>query len=387
MGEDIIFKLEDIDIKPESADFISNENTATADNSEPGSPEEANQANQAAEPSVEISETTNTADTVQPGLESQDEQNSNENDAGGEDTSQEDAPSSDDSSQNSTLYALAQYLKEEGVLFIEEDLKDVNSLEDLKDLIKNSNEKAGYANLNETQRRYQDALKNGVPKSEFEKIENEIQTYSNIKEEDVENNPQLRYEILAIDMINDGIEQEKALKLAKLALNDESNIQDAKQALDNIREAKKQKFQSLVEESKKTKDVSINQVKDELFKKEQLFDQKVNDLTKNKLFDLITTEVDRDEEGRGLNELQKWQRDNPVESSIMLNYLYMMTNKGKDLNLIRKSGETKAAKDLEKRLRSTLSFNKDGSLNLPDEMVKGNKQRNNNNNDNILINI
>jgi hypothetical protein len=382
MGQDIIFNLEDMDIKEENLDFISE---TPAQEGAPVTTEEAVETPQGTLLDAEGNEQQQSDAADAASAEEREEQ-----DASGEQASQEDTPSSDDSSQNSTLNALAQYLREEGVLFVEEELKDINSLEDLKELIKNSNEKAGYANLNETQRRYQEALKSGIPKSEFEKIENEIQTYANIKEEDVVNNPQLRYEILAIDMINQGVEKEKAMRLAKLSLNDENNVTDAKKALQDILESKKTKFQTLAEEAKKGKELSVNDVKKSVFEKEKLFDTKLNDITKNKLFDMITTEVDRDEEGRGLNELQKWQKDNPVESSIMLNYLFMMTNKGKDLSLIRKSGESKASKDLEQRLRSTLQFDENGSLIIPDSMVgkggSGNNQKQNNNNK-LSINI
>jgi hypothetical protein len=383
MAEELMFNLEDINISEESLDFISEEHVAEQGS---GSPEPAenneNAEGTSTDENLTLSDTTddNNNNTVE----------SETGDEGTENTSQEDTPSSDNnSSHDSTLNALAQYLKEEGVLFIEEELKDVKSLADLKDLIKNSNEKARYANLNESQRRYQEALENGVPKSEFEEVEKEIQTFANIKEQDIVENTNLRYEIIAIDLINQGIEQNKAMKLAKLSLADDTNVQDAKEALNNIIEAKKTKFNTLVENNKKTHELKIDEVKKNVFSKEELLNTKLNDMTKNKLFDQITTKVDSDEEGRPLNELQKWQRDNPVESSIMLNYLYMMTNKGKDFNLIKQSAGSTAAKDLERKLRN-MSFDKDGSLIIPDQMVRGGNRTNNtedNNNDNLTINI
>lgn len=373
--DDLMFNLEDMNIKEESLSFISED-----DNIQPAA-------------SAQTEEKKETQDEINPegtteNNKVEDEKLKEETDA--KETSQEDAPSSDDnSSQNSTLYALAQYLKEEGVLFHDDELKDIKGLEDLKDLIKNSNERARYANLNESQKRYQEALENGVPKSEFEKVEKEIQTFTNIKEEDIIQNQNLRYEIMAIDFMNQGLEQNKAMKLAKLSLADETNVQDAKEALNNILENKKTKFNSLLETSKKGHDLKVEDVKKHVFSKEQLLDQKLNDMTKNKLFDMITTKVDSDEEGRPLNELQKWQRDNPVESSVMLNYLFMMTDRGKNLSLINKTATSTATKELERKLQS-MSFGSDGSLIIPDDMVRGGNtsdNKNNNNKNNYTINI
>lgn len=359
--EDLMFNLDDMNISEESLDFLSENKPPSREEQKT----EESKENNAEEPSIEIKE--GSGDEEKDNVDNEKQ----EGDQDDKETSQEDAPSSDDnSSHQSTLYALAQYLKEEGVLFIEDELKEVQNLDDLKELIKNSNERARYANLNESQRRYQEALENGVPVNEFEQLEKQIQTFTNIKEEDVANNPNLRYEIMAIDFMNQGIEQNRAMKLAKLSLSDESNVEDARAALNNIIENKRGEFRQLVDKSKTEYQTTVEDYKKEIFSREKLLDQKLNENTKTRLFDQITTRVDTDEQGRPLNELQKWQRDNPVESSIMMNYLFMMTNKGKDMSLINKGATSSAAKDLEKKLRN-LSFDESGSLIIPDSMMRG----------------
>jgi hypothetical protein len=51
-----------------------------------------------------------------------------------------------------------------------------------------------------------------------------------------------------------------------------------------------------------------------------------------------------------------------------------MTNKGKDLNLIKKSSTSAASKDLENRLQG-MSLNDDGSFNLPDNFLSGSSKK------------
>lgn len=363
--EDLNFSFEDLNLEDKSLEFVNEEN-----NNEEGTPtgEEG------------VLDTNNEEGIEGEGSgESQEENNDN---------SSQEPPSSDEnnSSQNSALLAIAKYLKDEGALLVEDELQGVETLEQFKDLITKSNDVARYIKLNESQRRYQDALEAGIPTNDFEKIESEIVKFKGVSEELLETNAQTRYEVIAIDFMNQGIEQDKALKLAKLALNDENNLQDAKDALQNIIAHKEAQFKKLVNDSKEKTELELNEIKDEIYKKETLLDMKVNDITKGKLFDLITTKVDSDKNGIPMNEMQKWQKDNPLESTIILNYLYMMTNGGKDLGLIKTNTNSTAAKELEKKLKE-MSFDKDGSLIIPEQLMGSGANSNSTQNKNLTINI
>ena len=134
-------------------------------------------------------------------------------------------------------------------------------------------------------------------------------------------------------------------------------------------ESKKAKFAELLKDSTKKTEVALDDIKQSINSKKELLEMPLNDITKNKLFDLMTTKVQTAEDGTPLNELQTWQKENPVEANIFLNYMFLMTNKGKDLGLIKKSSGSTAAKELEKKLKS-MSFDKNGSLLIPDSMLK-----------------
>lgn len=362
-----MFNLDDMNLSEESLDFIQ------------GNTEEQEQETQGQEVQQDITPDNPTPPVEEPKQEAHQEEEEKEVETGDEketiENKSEDTPSSDkDDSSQSALYTLAKHLKEEGVLYLDEDISKVESLEDLKALIAKSNEKAKYAGLNESQRRYQEALENGIPQKDYEEVEKEIQKLSSIDEEAIKTNEQLRFEINAIDLMEKGIEREKAIKLAKLALADESNVDDTREALQNLIEAKKAKFEELIQENKKQTELALNDIKKTIYEREKYLDTPLNDITKNKLFDLMTTKVETDDEGRPLNEFQKWQKENPLEAQVFVNYMWMMTNKGKDLGLIKKSSDSKATRELEKKLNS-MNFDKDGSLILPEENIN---PRNNN---------
>jgi len=354
MEENVMFNLEDLNVKEESLNILEQpskiiENTETNINN----PVTGTEGDPPDGTEIEIKE------------EIEDEKKETDT----EETKGKLPPVSDaKDSSHSTLYTLAKHLKEEGVLYLDEDIEKVESLADLKALVIKSNEQAKFAGLNDSQKRYHEALESGIPRQEFENVEKEIQAYKGITEDAIEKDANLRFEINALDLISKGLDKEKAIKLAKLAVQDEGNVDETKEALKNLIELKTNKFKTLVEESNKQTELTLTEIKDAVYNKKTLLENPLNDITKNKLFDLMTTKVETGEDGKSLNKLQKWQKDNPIEANLVLNYMFLMTNEGKDLGLIKKGSTSIAAKELEKKLKS-MSFDETGALIIPDQMV------------------
>lgn len=370
--DDLIFNLDDMNVQEEPATFIQDNNP----NPEPDTVDEnkpdPNPDQQEETPSVEIPETVN--------------ENEGQEEEVTEEIPSEETPSSEASnSSQSTLYALVKHLKDEGVLFLDEELEKVESLEDVKAAIVKSNNKAKYSNLSDTQKRYLDALENGVPVKEYETLEKEISTFEKINKEAISKDAQLQYELIAIDFMNQGIDQEKAMKLAQLSVkaDGDESVNEAEKALESIIKFKTDKFKKLIEEKKEKTDIDLKTIRESIDKKDKILTMPVNDNIKNKLFDYMTTKVASDDNGLPLNKLQKFQKDNPVEANILLNYLFMVTNEGKDLGLIKTNTTSSASKELEKKLKQ-LNFDKNGSLIIPDEMISN---TNNKNKNNLTINI
>lgn len=277
--------------------------------------------------------------------------------------------------ESSPLYEMVKYLQDQGVLYLEEDVKQdqIKSLEDMKKILQESNSKTKYANLSESQIRYHDALEAGIPKGEFEDIEREIITLQNVKPEEVEADENARFQIFALDFIEKGIERENAIKLARLQVQEKDAVESAKKTLETLVETKKQKFKSLVEAKQEENKLTVEKIKDTIYSKEKLLEMDLNDITKNKLFDQMTTKVGTDENGNPMNQFDKWQKENPLESTILLNYFYMITDGGKDLGLIKKTSDSKATKELEKKLKA-ISFDKDGAALIQDRTFQKQNQ-------------
>ena len=369
MEDEIMFNFEDMNVSEEALNILNVEgSTPPIDNEEKGTSPKPPEEIKDETLSVEISET--------------------KEETGEKIDSSKEPPLSEADSSQSTLYALAKYLKDEGVLFIEDELKAVETIEDLKTLVADSHKKARFNNMNDSQKRYYEALENGVPVKEYETIEKEIQTFSNIKEESIDTDAQLQYELIAIDFMNQGIEQTKAMKLAELSVKaeGEDSIAGAKSALKSILEHKSAKYKEIVAAKQEQTTLDLKAIKDAIDGKKDILTMPINDNSKSQLFDLMTTQVGSDDKGLPLNKLQKYQRDNPVEANILMNYLFMMTNEGKDLGLIKTNTTSSAAKELESKLKQ-LNFDSNGSLIIPDELISNRNTSKNNNKENLTINI
>lgn len=366
MEEELMFNFEDMNVTEEALNILSGETPPEEEREETVETPEP--------PAAEIPETTG-----EETAEEEEEENEH---------SSEDTPSSEADSSQSTLYALAKYLKDEGVLFLDEELKDVETIEDLKTLIAESHNKARFNNMSDSQRRYYEALENGIPVKEYETVERDIQTFSNIEEEKIDTDAQLQYELIAIDFMNQGLPQEKAMKLAELSVKaeGEDSVAEAKAALQNIIAHKTEQYKELLASTKEKTELDLKTIKEAIDGKQELLTMKLNDNTKTQLFDLMTTKVGTDDNGLPLNKLQKYQRDNPVEANILMNYLFMMTNEGKDLGLIKTNTTSVASKELEKKLKQ-LNFDQRGALIIPDNLVSSNRKTNNSQKENLTINI
>jgi len=380
MEDDFLLSFDDLNLAEEAAEEV----IAGVQTSTGGEEDQPEEGAQSGELSINISETNPPVGTE--GAEEEEEEE--DKDKQGTDSSEKSPSSEADSSQQSTLYALAKYLKDEGVLLLDEEIAKVDSIDELKSLIKTSHDKARYVNMSDTQKRYLDALENGVPVKEYETLEKEISTFQDIKVDSIDKDPQLQYEILAIDYMNQGLSQEKAMKLAQLSVKSEGNesVADAKEALQNIIKFKSEKFKELISTKQEQTEIDLKTIKENIDAKNEILTMPVNDITKNRLFDLMTTKVASDDNGLPLNKLQKFQKDNPIEAKILMNYLFMMTNEGKDLGLIKTNTTSKASKDLEKKLKQ-LNFDASGSLIIPEGMVSNKGNSNNNNKNNLTINI
>lgn len=275
-------------------------------------------------------------------------------------------PSSEDDS--STFSVFANVLKEEGVFNLpDEDLANIKTAKDLADAVKREIEESKFSNLTESQKRYLDAVEAGVPLKDFEVLEKQISSLETLKNTDLEAEEKIqeRFDLIAYDFISKGFSEEKAVELANRSIKLGTDIEDSREALDNLIKVKAEEYKKIVSEKKEESKISLEKIKETIDSKESILkDIKITPKQKEALYDLLTLKVDSDEQGRPINEFNKWRRDNGLEAEIILGTIYQMTNKFQNLGKMLDVSKTKASQELEEKLRDSAEKRKDAPIKL-----------------------
>jgi hypothetical protein len=155
---------------------------------------------------------------------------------------EEEGSSTDDSggtSPNNNFYSsMANAAAEDGIFpnLDEETINKAVDAESFSELI----EAEINARLDERQQRVAKALDNGVEPTDIRKYENTLQYISSITEqqlaEESEKGEQLRRNLIYQDFINRGYTQERAQKLTERTIDAGTDVEDAKEALQNNRD-------------------------------------------------------------------------------------------------------------------------------------------------------
>jgi len=263
-------------------------------------------------------------------------------------------PSSESKDSSSTISVFANYLKEEGVLSPElEGYEKADTLEDLKNLMMKQIESERHSNLSDSQKRYLDSIESGVPLNEYEQAEKDISNLESISLENLEEDGQLRFDIMVMDLVGSGLTEAKAVAMAQRSFDSGKDQEDAKESIQSLYNRKVEDLKNSNETRKVEKQATIEEVRNVIDSKEFIMsDIKLSKENKAEIHRMMITQVDTTEDGSPLNEFGKWRKDNGVEAEIILNALYINTNGFKNLGDIKTQVSSQSAKELEKRLRS-----------------------------------
>ena len=259
--------------------------------------------------------------------------------------------STDDDS--STFSVFANLLKEEGVFSLEDDeIGKIKTSTDLIEAVKKQIESSKFSNLSESQKRYLESIETGVPQAEFEVLERQLTNLEKISDQIIEDDRQTRFDLIAYDWMAKGISKEKAVDLANRSLKLGTDVDDAKEARLSLITVKTQEYKNSILSKQEEQKVSLEKLKEEIEKKDFILkDVKQTPRQKQALYDLLSTKVSTDEQGQPVNEFNKWRMDNKLEAEIILGAMYFKTNKFKDLGKILDVTKSKAARQLEDKLR------------------------------------
>lgn len=280
------------------------------------------------------------------------------------------------------LYSsIAKAFRDEGVFpdLSDEELKNIKDAEAFRKLFDAQVSKS----LSERQKRIEEALNGGATTEEARSYQNDLSIVDFLNsretmdrlESESEDGETLRKQVMYQDYINRGFKEEKAKKLVVKSIEDGTDIEDAKEALNSCRDFYKSRtdsYQRMVENRRKSQreqeEKEYNNLRKQIIDTEDFFGGvKVDKNTRQKAYDALTKPVYKDEEGNFLTTLQKYQRENPMDFMKNVALMYSLTDGFKNVEKLTKSkvkaGLKKGFSEFESVFNNTRR-NSDGTLNL-----------------------
>lgn len=288
----------------------------------------------------------------------------------------EDTDSKKDGTSPKFFSSIAKAFAEEGIFpdLDDDAIERVNSPEDFRELI----EQRIKSELDERQKRIDQALNYGVEPSVIKQYENTIAYLDSIDARKIsdegEQGETLRRNLIMQDLMNRGYSRERATKAAEKSFRNGDDIEDAKEALAGNREYFKGQYDKLVKEAKQEQDAQAKaqkeqaeQLKDSILSDKKFFGElEVDKATRKKIFENIAKPTYRDEEtGTYLTPIQKYELENKTEFMKYLGLIFTLTDGFKNLDTLVKGKVRKEVKKGFRELENTLNNttrNSDGSL-------------------------
>lgn len=281
----------------------------------------------------------------------------------------EDTTSTEDGTSPDFFSSIANAFAEEGIFpdLDEETIKGIKTAQDFRNAI-DEQIKAG---LDEQQRRVAEALNNDVEPDKIRQYEGLIAYLDTIDDKAIsaegEQGETLRKKILFQDYINRGFSKERAEKAVNRAIENGTDVEDAKEALESNKIFFKEEYQQMLDDAKKAKDdeKEKDKAKAERIKKSILEgnlkffeDVDVDKKVRQEAYDAISKPIYRDPKtGDTYTAVQKLELDNSEEFLAKLGLIYALTDGLKSLDGLVKKKVKKEVKrgfsELEQKINNT----------------------------------
>ena len=254
-----------------------------------------------------------------------------------------------------------------------ETIQNVKTPEDFQKII----EEQINARFTEKEKRINEALNNKVEPSVVQQYESTIDYLNNINDDSLsaedEEGENLRRQLIYNDYLNRGFSKTRAEKMVNDAIENGTDIDDAKDALQGVKDFYNNKYKEILDSAKKNEEkLAEERVKQSENLKKSIMEDKnlygdvdVDKATRAKIYDFITKPVHKDSNGNYMTALQKYQSENTIEAMKNFAICYTLTNGFKDWS---KLGSKQAKKEVKKGLANleevinSTSRNNDGSL-------------------------
>ncbi len=276
-------------------------------------------------------------------------------------------------------HTLATVLKEQGVFSSvdESSLKDVNDVTTLVDVIKKQIEAEEFRDLNDSQKRVLKDMRAGVEPTTADKYKHAIDKLDTITEEVIVDNKQARFDLIYQDFLSKGFDENKAAKYANRSFELKEDLIDAREAKDSLARNIESQYEKLkkvdlqkVAADKKKVDDNKELLKTRILKSPEVMEGvEVGEGLRNEVFDLMYNTVSSNPDtGVPENALMKHQREDSIDFSHKLYYLYKVTNGFKDLSYFGRKTQTDSTKKLEQALRQSTHVSGGGSSTFSDDV-------------------
>lgn len=282
-------------------------------------------------------------------IENQEEQEEKEEQ---EEENQEENELSDD---ELLFNEFASNLYKKGILNSYENIK---SEDDLYEAFQESIKQNEYKDLTDRQKLVLEAFREGIPEEDIISNQRDIEEFSNISMEDIENKSSLRENILTRFYLLKGMEESEAKELASVINDSNSAIEKTTDALKKLKEyadnyienqkiEKGKELQKQIEEFQNT----INNIELKIKAIDKIDNIKISDGVRNRAFETITKSVGVDEYGNQYNKIAKDRMEDPIGFEARVAIFYELTNGFRDFKNISKTIQTKEATKLSDILR------------------------------------
>lgn len=254
-----------------------------------------------------------------------------------------------------------------------ETIQNVKTPEDFQKII----EEQINARFTEKEKRINEALNNKVEPSVVQQYESTIDYLNNINDDSLsaedKEGENLRRQLIYNDYLNRGFSKTRAEKMVNDAIENGTDIDDAKDALQGVKDFYNNKYKEILDSAKENEEKLAEErtkqsenLKKSIMEDKNLYgDVDVDKATRTKIYDFITKPVHKDSNGNYMTALQKYQSENTIEAMKNFAICYTLTNGFKDWSKLGSKQAKKEVKkglaNLEKVINST-SRNNDGSL-------------------------
>lgn len=299
------------------------------------------------------------------------------------------------SDTSSSFYSsIANALVEDGILqnLDEAELAKIQSAEDFAEAISNQIK----SQLDERQKRVNEALDLGVEPTEIQKYERYISILDGVTEEKLtsedEDGENLRKNLIYQDCLNKGFSKEKALKMVERSIKAGTDLEDAREALQDNKDFYNSQYKSMLDEARKADEEEkkklkkqADELKTSILEEDKAFGEITLDkVTRQRVYDSICKPVYTDpESGEKLTAIQKYELEHRTEFLKNVGLLFVLTDGFKDINRLVndkvKKETKKSLRNLEHTLKGkgnnfgggNLSFANNSGDNDPESLFKG----------------